>query len=85
MGQGVSGPSNLNTFFKYGQGFIAKLDAANFHEGSQATGNISFTLDRNTPALSVYISIIGYERVMWKRRVRRGKRTRIITYKDHHL
>lgn len=64
---------------------MATLEAANYHEGSQASGNLTFTLDRSTPALSVYIAIVGYERVLWRRRVRRGKSTRTVTYRDHNL
>ena len=85
MGQVNTGPAMLDIFFNAGTNFNVALDAANYHEGSQASGNIAFTLDRNSPAVSVYISIIGYERVMWRKRVRRGKSTRIITYRDHAL
>ena len=85
MGQHYAGPAQLQTFFNSGQGLAVGLNAANYHEGSQASGTISFTLDRNTPALSVYISIIGYERVMWKKRVQSGKNSRIVTYRDHAL
>lgn len=83
MGQQASGPQPLQCFFNSGNHFQVTLDNANYHEGGQVSGNISFTLDRNTPSISVYITIMGYESVLWRRRVRRGKHTRTETYTDH--
>lgn len=83
MGQHYAGPAPLQTFFSHGENFYVQLDNANYHEGSVASGKVAFTLNQNTPAVSVYISIIGYERVMWRKRVRRGKSTTVVTYRDH--
>ena len=83
MGTFYSGPKPLQIFFNYGNYFLVELDSMNFHEGSTATGKISFTLNRNTPPISVFISIIGYEWVMWKKRVKSGKSSRLVTYQDH--
>ncbi|CAI2368107.1 unnamed protein product [Moneuplotes crassus] len=83
MGVGYSGPKPLKVFFDYGTHFAVALDCANYHEGSKASGNLTFTLDRSTPSISVYVSIIGYENVLWRKRVRRGKNSRVVTYRDH--
>mmetsp|Transcript_16688 Transcript_16688/g.19323 ORF Transcript_16688/g.19323 Transcript_16688/m.19323 type:complete len:134 (+) Transcript_16688:9-410(+) len=85
MGQVYSGPQALQCFFSMGTVFYVQLDSANFHEGSVASGTISFSLTKNCPAISVYLSIIGYESVMWKRRVRSGKHSRIVTFRDYAL
>lgn len=74
--------SALQCYFNNGTFFQVKLDMANYHEGQDATGSISFELTQNTPPIAVYVSIIGREYVMWKRRVRRGKSTRIVTTTD---
>ena len=66
MGGAHIGPTPLPCFYSKGSFFEVKLDAANFHEGSIASGVISFELLRNTPALSVFLTIIGSESVMWK-------------------
>jgi hypothetical protein len=55
---------------------------ANYHEGQDATGSLTFELTKNTPPLQVFVSIIGHEHVMWKRRVKSGKSSRIVTYRD---
>jgi len=44
---------------------------------------LTFTLDRSTPSICVYVSIIGYENVLWRKRVRRGKSTTVVTYRDY--
>jgi hypothetical protein len=85
MGQHYAGPAPLQCFFNNGDNFYVALDSANFHEGSTATGKIGFNLTNNCPPITVYITIMGYERVMWRRRVRRGKSTRVVTYRDHAL
>ena len=38
--------------------FVVELDSMNFHEGSTATGKVSFSLNMNTLPISVFISII---------------------------
>lgn len=66
MGEVYSGPQLQRCHFDFGTYFTIRLDSANFHEGSQASGTIEFTLTKNCPSMSVYISIIGYESVMWR-------------------
>jgi hypothetical protein len=43
---------------------------------------VAFTMHKNCPPISVFVSLIGYEHVMWRRRVRRGKQTKTVTYAD---
>lgn len=66
MGEVYSGPQPLQCFFNYGDYFTVSLENANYHEGNQASGKIDFTLNKPCPSISVYITIMGYESVMWR-------------------
>lgn len=83
MGAGYAGPPPMQIYYKNGDYFHVTLDSANYHEGSDATGSISFSVNQDTPPLMVYVSIIGNEHVLWRKRVRSGKSTRVVTWADY--
>lgn len=59
------------------------MNSANYHEGSDASGTIEFELTESLPPLQVYVVIMGTEYVMWRRRVKSGKSSRVVTYTDY--
>lgn len=69
MGSIFSSEDNLKCFFNYGADVRIALDACNYHEGAQATGNISFTVKKNCPAIKLNVLIEGYENVFWEKRI----------------
>lgn len=73
MGSNHSSEDNLKCFFDFGENIKIELDSFNFHEGSQATGNISFTVVKKCPAVKINILIEGYENIFWEKKVTKTK------------
>jgi len=83
MGQGYPGPEPQKIFFDNGGDLEVNLDSVYSNEGDKVTGSVTYYISKPTPPLTIFVSIIGYEEVMWRKRVKRGKETKIVAYRDH--